>query len=359
MHHDIPLRSWEVIGADIFHFKNKHYLCIVDYNSKFPVIKRLEGLSADNLINTVKTIFAKYGIPHKLMSDVGTNLVSDKFHQFCKSVNIEQAKLSAYHHQSNGQVEACIKFVKHMFKKCTDSGRDINMALLQIRMTPLGHSLLSPAMLMFNRPVCGIMPIIDCKPLVDDCDDDCHAKLIERQQKNNNDTAATLPYIPIGSAVAVQQEDGGPWTHGTVVGIGDHNHRDKSYTIQLTTNGRCITCNRHHIKPTAVTVDTYIQYHCTIRQNTRADPLAEILNNITKIPAAYLTRQTTNVSEQSNTKQKEEAKDNEHCSMEARNITKQLCTQAIKDNGTIIKYGDTIRTRSGHISKKLDRLEYR
>ena len=25
-HHDIPLRPWEVVSADIFHFKNKHYL---------------------------------------------------------------------------------------------------------------------------------------------------------------------------------------------------------------------------------------------------------------------------------------------------------------------------------------------
>ena len=96
-HHNIPLRPWEVIGADVFHFKNKHYLCIVDYNSKFPVIKRLEALSADNLINVVKTIFAKYGIPHKLMLDVGTNFVSDKFHQFCKLVNIEQATSSVYY----------------------------------------------------------------------------------------------------------------------------------------------------------------------------------------------------------------------------------------------------------------------
>ena len=97
---------------DVFHFKNKHYLCIVDYNNKFLLVKRLEGLSADNLINMVKTIFAKYGIPHKLMSDVGINFISDKFHQFCKSVNIEQATSSAYHHQRKGQVEACIKIVK-------------------------------------------------------------------------------------------------------------------------------------------------------------------------------------------------------------------------------------------------------
>ena len=75
MHHNIPLRPWEVISADVFHFKNKHYLCIVDYNSKFPVVKRLDGLSADNLINMVKTIFAEYGIPCKLMLDVDTNFL--------------------------------------------------------------------------------------------------------------------------------------------------------------------------------------------------------------------------------------------------------------------------------------------
>ena len=89
IHHDIPLWPWEVVGADVFHLKNKHYLCIVDYNSKFSVIKRLECLSAVNLISTVKTIIAEYGIPQKIMSDVGTIFVADKFWQFCKSVNIE------------------------------------------------------------------------------------------------------------------------------------------------------------------------------------------------------------------------------------------------------------------------------
>ena len=63
IHHDIPLRPWEVIGADVFHFNIKNYLCIVDYNSKFLVIKRLEGLSAESLIRTVKIIFAEYGKP--------------------------------------------------------------------------------------------------------------------------------------------------------------------------------------------------------------------------------------------------------------------------------------------------------
>ena len=171
------------------------------------------------------------------------------------------------------------------------------------------------------------MPILDCKPLVEDCDDECHAKLTERQQKNNNDTSAIFPCIPTGSAVA------GPARRLWTMDSWDFSrHRQpqppSSYTIQLTINGRCITCNRHHIKPTAVTADTYIQYHSTKQQNTRADPLAEILNNITKNPAAYATRQTMNASEQSNTKQKEEAKDNEHCNTEAKNVTRQ-CVQKL------------------------------
>ena len=150
IHHDIPLRPWEVLGTDVFNFNNKNYLCIVDYHSEFPMVKRLEGLSAENLITTVKVIFAKYGILHKLMSDAGTNFVSDKFWKFCNSINVKQVVSSAYHHQSNGKVKSCIKFIKQMFKKCTNSGGDINMALLQIHMTPLGKGLLNLATLMFN-----------------------------------------------------------------------------------------------------------------------------------------------------------------------------------------------------------------
>ena len=60
IHHDIPLRHWEVLGAGIFHFNNKNHLCIVDYHSKFQVIKRMEGLSTESLIITTKIIFAEY-----------------------------------------------------------------------------------------------------------------------------------------------------------------------------------------------------------------------------------------------------------------------------------------------------------
>ena len=50
------------------------------------------------------------------MADAGGNFVSEKFKEFCRNLNIEQAVSSTYDHQSNEQVDACIKIIKWMLK---------------------------------------------------------------------------------------------------------------------------------------------------------------------------------------------------------------------------------------------------
>ena len=122
IHHDIPIRLWDVVGADMFQLNNKNYLCIVDYHSRFLVVKKMEGLSADSLTLVLKVVFAEYGIHKRVMSDAGGNFISEKFKNFCNSFNIEQAVSLLYQHQSNRQVEACIKFIKCTMEKCFDSG---------------------------------------------------------------------------------------------------------------------------------------------------------------------------------------------------------------------------------------------
>ena len=61
IHHEVPLRPWEAVEADVFHFNNINYLCVVDYNSKFPIVRKLQGLSVEHLTNAVSAIFTKYG----------------------------------------------------------------------------------------------------------------------------------------------------------------------------------------------------------------------------------------------------------------------------------------------------------
>ena len=87
----------------------------------------------------------------------------------------------------------------------------------------------------------------------------------------NNDTSQVFVSIPIGSPVAVQWEDRGPWTHGTIVGMGNHNHHSRSYKIQVTTTGRIITHNRQHIKPTPITAEEYMCYQA--RKCTKTDSM--------------------------------------------------------------------------------------
>ena len=102
---------WEVVGTKIFMVNNKILLCIVDYYIKFLIVKKVAGLSADDLVHTTKLIFAEFGLTKKIISEEGMNFTSEIFKEFYRKMNIEQSIPSCYHHQSNGQVEACIKIV--------------------------------------------------------------------------------------------------------------------------------------------------------------------------------------------------------------------------------------------------------
>ena len=115
----------------MFTLNNKNYLCIVDYHSKFLIVKSSEDLSAESFIIACKVIFSEYRLPKMIMSDAGGNFISDKFRHFCKCMNIEQGTSSSYYHQNNGQVETCIKLIKSTMKKCIKTNDDICIALFE------------------------------------------------------------------------------------------------------------------------------------------------------------------------------------------------------------------------------------
>ena len=66
-------------------------------------------------------------------------------------------------------------------------------------------------------------------------------RLIQQYEKStlnrNLGSLRNYTFIPMGSTVAVQQEDGDKWTHDTIVGKGDHNENNKSYKIHITKTG--------------------------------------------------------------------------------------------------------------------------
>ena len=69
----------------------------------------------------------------------------------------------------------------------------------------------------------------------------------------------TMIFFSIEYTVAVQQENGGLWTHGKIVGTGDHSHNNRSYTIRIRMTGCIVTRNSKHIKVAPITAEQYLK----------------------------------------------------------------------------------------------------
>ena len=116
-------------------------------------------------------------------------------------------------------------------------------------------------MLLFNHPIWGIMPIINRISKNSDNIDDHYKAVVKRQIRNDKNYYAVRDYdlFSIGSTVVVQQEDDGLWIHSTIVGIGDHNHNNRSCTIRITRTGCIVTRNSKDIKTTPITAEQYFR----------------------------------------------------------------------------------------------------
>ena len=69
-----------------------------------------------SLILVCKVISTECGLLKKIRLDAGGDFASEKFKEFCRNPSIEQAESSLYHHQSNGQLVVCTKFIKWTLK---------------------------------------------------------------------------------------------------------------------------------------------------------------------------------------------------------------------------------------------------
>ena len=160
--HDVPSRAWQKVGMDLFTYKGVKYQIIVDYFSKFPEVAKLPlNPVSRNLIDHCKMVFGRFGITEIIMSDNEQVYVSREFANFCENYEIYHDTSSPRYPQSNGFVERQIQFVKNTIIKCSRDNSDINIALLQLRNTPISSELPSPAYLLFNRNIRTKLPCVE------------------------------------------------------------------------------------------------------------------------------------------------------------------------------------------------------
>ncbi|XP_028156191.1 uncharacterized protein K02A2.6-like [Ostrinia furnacalis] len=157
--HPIPRLPWEVLAADIFEFKSKHYLLVVDYYSKFVEVISLVNMKSDTVINKMKCIFSRFGIPRKLVTDNGTQFTSFEFREFTKKWEFEHVTSSPLYPRSNGLAERNVQTVKRLLKKATEDKTEWTLALLNFRNTPVTGEKYSPAQLLMGRSLNTRLPV--------------------------------------------------------------------------------------------------------------------------------------------------------------------------------------------------------
>ena len=82
-----------------------HILVMVDKFTKWIEVKPIRKCDGNTAVSFLKDIILRYGYPHSIITDNGTNFAEGAFARFCMDKKIRLDKASVAHPQGNGQVE--------------------------------------------------------------------------------------------------------------------------------------------------------------------------------------------------------------------------------------------------------------
>ncbi|XP_055622834.1 uncharacterized protein K02A2.6-like [Toxorhynchites rutilus septentrionalis] len=168
----IPTKPWDRVHIDYAGpVDGYYYLVVVDAYSKWPEIFRTRTTTTTVTLEILQETIARYGNPHSLVSDNGTQFVSSRFKQFCKENGIQHLTTAPYHPQSNGQAERFVDTLKRGLKKLVEGEKavmfqDLQTFLSVYRSTP-NRSIdgKTPADLFLGRPLRTTLDLLKpCPP---------------------------------------------------------------------------------------------------------------------------------------------------------------------------------------------------
>ena len=81
---------------------------------------------ANGLIECLRNVFMRFGVPVELASNSGPEFVASKTKEFFNTWEIDHRLSSAYHPQSNGRAELAVKTAKCLLRNNTGPSGTLN-----------------------------------------------------------------------------------------------------------------------------------------------------------------------------------------------------------------------------------------
>ena len=241
----LPDWPWQKIATDLFQYENKMYLVIIDFYSRWVECPLLLSTTSNGVISHLKSVFSKYGIPEQVFSDCGVQYTSFEFAEFAREYGFEHMTSSPYFPQSNGMSEKGVNIVKNLFKRCTISGEDPYIALMNYRSTPLKNGY-SPAELLMGRKIRTKVPILPSNLNPSQVDTEkivSHENEYRRKYKEYYDThtgARDLPKVMVNDRVLLKRG-------GEGVVLSEHSS-PRSYIVEKDDGGVVRRNRKHFVK---------------------------------------------------------------------------------------------------------------
>ena len=128
---ELPELPWHKLASDLLEYRGSMYLVVTDYYSRYVELAKLNSTTSLSIINHLKSMFARHGIPVTLVTDNGPQYSSGVFEEFAREYGFTHVTSSPRFAQGNGHVERAVQTVKSLLKKCSDP----HLALLQPEFT--------------------------------------------------------------------------------------------------------------------------------------------------------------------------------------------------------------------------------
>ena len=113
----LPERAWRKIGADLCELQGKQFLVFIDYYTRFPEIVYMSSTTSDIVVNKMKGIFARWGVPEEIVSDNRPQFSSEQFRKFSQEYDFKHFTTSPYYPQANGEEESGVRIAKKILRQ--------------------------------------------------------------------------------------------------------------------------------------------------------------------------------------------------------------------------------------------------
>ena len=166
---EVPIvtEPWSRIAIDIVgplptceKTKNRFILTVMDLATHYPEAIALPDHSAVQVARALITVFSRFGFPSEILSDLGSDFMSQIMSYFMSEFNILHVTTSAYHPESNAICERWHRTMKSMMRALTESfcgdwDECLPWILFSYREIPVETLGFSPFELTFGRHVYG------------------------------------------------------------------------------------------------------------------------------------------------------------------------------------------------------------